>query len=65
MNLIHLQCVGFTLTDVKMCVHMCTTYHNWLTEILVHCCPPQGGEVYTVKGGLVPEDQTRKSHLDI
>lgn len=35
------------------------TYHNWLAEILVHCCPPQGREVYTVEGGLVPEGTGR------
>lgn len=41
-----------------------STYHNWLTEILVHCCSPQGGEVNTVEGGLVPEGQRREPHFE-
>lgn len=45
-----------------MHVYVCKgkTYHNGLTEILVHCCPPQGREVDTMEGGLVPEVQRRR-----
>lgn len=39
------------------------TYHNRLAEILIHCCSPQGREVYTMEGGLVPEAQRRKSRF--
>lgn len=39
-------------------------YHNWLTEILVHCCPPEGRKVNTMEGGLVPGVQQRKLHLE-
>lgn len=47
-------------SDLKILhMHACITYHNWLAEILVHCCPPQGREVYTVEGGLVPEGTGR------
>lgn len=51
---------------LSVCSCVCwTTYHNWLTEILIHSCPPQGREVNTVEGGLVPGGQSRKLHLKL
>ena len=44
--------------NVCLCVQW-KTYHNWLTEVLIHCCPTQGREVNTMEGGLVPEVQRR------
>lgn len=41
-----------------------STYHNWLTEILVHRCSPEGRKVNTVEGGLVPGVQQRPLRLE-